>query len=100
MHKQDGLAKEVGQQNGQPDLCVVLQPMENGGGRQEQASKNLTQHLYMAHFCSAVLMHSEDNLNCVAVSISLTLQAALLVDRTAVYEASKTVSIIRSEECS
>lgn len=53
VHKQDGLAKEVGQQNGQPDLCVVLQPMKDGCGWQEQASKNLTQHLHRAYFCSA-----------------------------------------------
>lgn len=49
VHKQDGLAKEVRQQNGQADLCVVLQPMEDGSGRQEQASKNLAQHLYRAY---------------------------------------------------
>ena len=31
VHKQDGLAKQVGQQNGQPDLGMVLQPVEYSG---------------------------------------------------------------------
>ena len=41
VHKQDGLAKEVGQQDGQPNLSMVLQPVEDGGGRQEQTPQHL-----------------------------------------------------------
>lgn len=41
-------------------------------------------------------MQSQDILNCVAVSISLTLQAALLVDKTALHETIETISIIES----
>ena len=53
VHKEDRLAKKVGQQNGQPNLCMVFQPVENGCGRQEEAPKHLAQHLHKAYFCSA-----------------------------------------------
>lgn len=51
VHEQNGLAEQVGQQDGQPNLGVVLQPVEDGGGGQEQAAKHLAQHLHQAHCC-------------------------------------------------
>ena len=46
VHKENGLAKEVGQQDGEPNLGMVLQPMEDGSGGQEQAAKHFAQHLH------------------------------------------------------
>ena len=45
VHKQDGFAKEVSEQDGEPDLSMVLQPVEDGSRRQEEAAQHLSQHL-------------------------------------------------------
>ena len=41
MHEEDGLAKQVGQQNGQPDLSMVLQPVKYCSRGQKQTAQNL-----------------------------------------------------------
>ena len=45
MHQKDGLPKQIGQQNRQPDLCMVFQPLEDGCGGQTHCTQNSAQHL-------------------------------------------------------